>query len=122
MEILRQIGIIFAVCLGGALISSLLPISVPANVIGLILLFILLCLHVIKPRHIEKSGNFLLQNMAFFFVPAGVGIMDNYSYVSGSVLPLLLISLITMILTFAVTAYTVMAMIRLQERGKKRDE
>lgn len=49
--------------------------------------------------------------MAFFFIPAGVTIMENYEFLKGSILQLLIICVVTMILTFAATAYTVKAVI-----------
>lgn len=122
MQILLQIGIILGVCLGGEFLSAYLPLPVPANVLGMILLFLLLCLRVVKLRHIDKAGDFFLRNMAFFFIPAGVGIMRYYDLVRAHLLPLLLICFITTVLTFAVTAYAVIAVIRIQEGGKRKDE
>lgn len=122
MEILRQIGVILGVCLAGVLLSSFLPLPVPANVLGMVLLFALLCLRIVKPSHIEKTGDFLLRNMSFFFIPASVGIMEYYAVVKDHLVLLLLICAITAVLTFAVTAYTVIAIIRLQERRKKKGE
>ncbi len=119
MEILVQIGILFGVCLLGESISSLLPVTVPSSVIGMLLLLLLLCLGILQTRHIEKLGDFLLKNMAFFFIPSGVGILDYYSVVSGSIFKLLLVCLLTTILTFAATAKTVEAVINIQERRRK---
>ncbi len=121
MEIIIQIGIVFGVCLVGQLISACLPVTVPASVIGMILLLLLLCFQILKPHHIEKKSNFLLKNMAFFFIPAGVGIMNNYSYVKDSILPLLLVCLITTVLTFGVTARTVITVIRIQEKKREKE-
>ena len=120
MEIIVQIGIVFGVCLVGQFISCCLPVAVPASVIGMLLLLLLLCFRILKPHHIEKKSNFLLSNMAFFFIPAGVGIMDNYSYVKGNILPLLLVCLITTVLTFGVTAATVTTVIKLQDRMREK--
>ena len=116
MEIIVQIGIVFGVCLVGQLISSCLPVAVPASVIGMLLLLLLLCFEILKPHHIEKKSNFLLNNMAFFFIPAGVSIINNYSFVANHVLPLLLVCFITLLLTFAVTSRTVILVIRLQDK------
>ena len=121
MEIMIQIGIVFGVCLLGQFISSNLPIAVPASVIGLVLLLLLLCLKIIKPSHIEKKSNFLLKNMAFFFIPAGVSILDKYSFVKGNILSLLLVCLITTILTFGATAWTVTLVIKLQEKLREKE-
>ena len=95
VEILLQIGIFFGVCLVGELVASVLPLPIPASIIGMILMFILLCTHILHPKHIEKKSDFLLSNMAFFFVPAGVGILEHYDSVKNVIFPLLAVCVIT---------------------------
>ena len=48
---------------------------VPGSVIGMLLLFLSLCLKIVKPGQIKAVAGFLTKNMSLFFVPAGVGIM-----------------------------------------------
>ena len=122
MEIIEQIGLVFGVCLVGQFISSCLPFAVPSSVIGMILMLLLLCLQILKPHHIEKNSNFLLKNMAFFFIPAGVSILNNYSYIKGNILQLLVVCLITTILTFGVTARTVTMVIKIQDKMRKKED
>ena len=66
MKIVTQVGIIFSICWISQIIEKLLPFSFPASVIGMILLFILLCVHILKVDHIREKSDFLLENMAFF--------------------------------------------------------
>lgn len=75
MGIMAQIGIVLAVCLVGEGIAALLPIPFPASVISMVLLFLLLAAKLLRPHHIKEKSNFLITNMACFFVPAGVGIL-----------------------------------------------
>lgn len=120
MNLMVQISIVFIVCLMGEGVARLLPISFPASVISMIILFILLLSKLLKPGHIKQKTDFLLKNMAFFFIPAGVTIMENYEFLKGSILQLLIICLVTMILTFVATAYTVKAVIVWQSKGRGR--
>ena len=78
MKIIRQIGIIFAVCWLSILVEKILPVAFPASVIGMILLFICLFTGALKIEHIQEKADFLLENMAFFFVPAGVSIINYF--------------------------------------------
>lgn len=78
MKIVTQVGIIFSICWISQIIEKLLPFSFPASVIGMILLFILLCVHILKVDHIREKSDFLLENMAFFFIPAGVSIINYF--------------------------------------------
>lgn len=122
MEIIKELGIVFSLCLIGQLLSSYLPFAVPASVIGMLILLLLLNMQILKPHHIERNSIFLLKNMAFFFIPAGVSIINNYNFVANNVLQLLLVCFITLLLTFAVTARTVMLVIRLQNKTQNRKQ
>ena len=122
MKIIYQIGIIFALCWVSEIIEAFLPFAFPASVIGMILLFILLAFRVLKVEHIREKSDFLLSNMAFFFIPAGVSIINYFDVLKGNVGKLLLICFLTTILTFATTAWTIRGVLRLQNRGKKKPE
>lgn len=117
MKIIVQIGVILGICLVGEGISLLLPISFPGSVIAMILLFLLLLSGLLRPDHIRQKSDFLLQNMAFFFIPAGVGIIEHTETLLPVLLPLLLICLITTVLTFAASAFTAKLVIYLQEKA-----
>lgn len=116
MRILFQIGVFFTVCLAGEWIASLLPFAFPASMISMLLLFALLFFRVLKPDHLREKTDFLLENMAFFFVPAGVGILAYLDVMKSIWLPFLCICIITTVLTFAAAAYTVRLVLYLQNR------
>lgn len=119
MKMILQIGVVLGICLLGEGISLLLPIPFPGSVIAMVLLFLLLLSRVLRPDHIRQKSDFLLQNMAFFFIPAGVGIMEYAEELLPFLLPLLLICLITTILTFAVSALTATLVIHIQQKHSK---
>lgn len=118
MKILTQLGIIFAVCLAGNVVSALLPFPFPASVAAMVILFLLLLTGAVKPARLGESSDFLLKNMAILFIPSGVGILEQYAFVREHILKLAAICLITTLLTFVVTAFTVLGVIRLQKRRK----
>lgn len=119
MEIILELIIILAACFAGEIISALLPFAFPSSVIAMILLFLLLLCGILKEKHIQHVGDFLLKNMSIFFLPAAVGILEYWDVISGALLPFALIVVITLLLTFAATAYTVMAVRKLQEKLSK---
>ena len=121
MKIIYQIGIIFSLCWVSQIVEALLPIDFPASVIGMILLFALLVFRVLKVEHIREKGDFLLKNMAFFFIPSGVALLEQVDFLKGKIMILLLICLITMVLTFAATAFTVRLVSRWQKHLKKEE-
>ena len=120
VKLLVQIGIVFGICLVGEGIAAVLPFTFPASVLSMLLLFVLLC-GVRKVEHIREKGDFLLKNMAFFFIPSGVALLEQVDFLKGKIMILLLICLITMVLTFAATAFTVRLVSRWQKHLKKEE-
>ena len=119
MKIIRQIGIIFTVCWLSQVIAEFLPFDFPASVIGMIFLFICLLTGMLKIEHIQEKSDFLLGNMAFFFVPAGVSSMNYFDILKSSAVQLLIICIVSTVITFAVTAYSVKLTMKLIDRRKK---
>lgn len=118
MKIIKQFGIIFSLCWLATVIEGLLPIAFPASVIAMLLLLVCLLAGVLKIDHIREKSDFLLANMAFFFIPAGVNVINYLDILKENWLPLLLICVITTVVTFAATAYSVRLAMRLLS-GKK---
>lgn len=116
MKMMFQIGLLFGVCLLGQAISVFLPIPFPGSVLSMIILFLLLFFRVIRVDQIQQKADFLLKNMAFFFIPAGIGIISSFDMIRDSILPLVFIAIAATILTFGATALTVQGVIALQDR------
>lgn len=119
MHIIRQIAVLFALCLLGEVVSRVIPIPIPASVISMVLLLALLLKGLLKTEHVEDVGRFLLGNMAFFFIPIGVSIMEHGELLKTTFIPILLICIVTTILTFAATGLTVQAVMNWQQRKKE---
>lgn len=81
MKLLKEIMIVFGFYYIGEILKVILHIALPGNLIGMLLLFLCLCLKVVKLEQISMLSNYLLQNLSFFFIPAGVGILSSYMYV-----------------------------------------
>lgn len=64
----------------------------------MILLFLCLFTGVLKIEHIQEKADFLLGNMAFFFVPAGVSIMNYFDVLKHSIVQLVLFVLFLQLL------------------------
>ena len=121
MKLLKQLLLLLLICFVGEIIAMILPIAFPSSVISMLILFALLLSGALKLQQIEDVTGFLTKNMAFFFIPAAVEIMENYKPVADKILPLLAVLLLTTVITFAVTAGTVSLCMALQRRlgGKK---
>lgn len=120
MKIMMQLAIIFLLCLIGEAIAAILPFPFPASVISMILVFCFLLWGPLKVYHIRKQTDFLLDNMAFFFIPPAVSIVENLHYIEGKLAILIFICFISIFTTFAITAWTVTAMVKWEEKRKER--
>lgn len=108
MKYILQLGILIAFWIVGDGISYLLSsiIVIPGAIIGMILLFIALTSGLIKESLIKDTSDFFLNNIAFFFLPASVAIMDVSDSLKGAVIPLLIIGLLSTLITMIVTMIT----------------
>lgn len=120
MRILKQIGFIFGICLVGQLIAELIPVSFPGSVMSMVLLFILFVLNWANPEKLKNVNDFLLENMSFFFVPSAVSIITKFDLIKNSIVQILIICVVSFVLTFAVTAYTVTFVMKIQERFRRK--
>lgn len=98
-----QFGLLFAFLACGELIVALTNIPIPSSIIGMLLLTTALKFRVISLKHIERVADFLVSNLGFFFVPAGVGLMCCLDLIKGELLP---IAIATIVSTFIIIATT----------------
>lgn len=120
MRILKQIGFIFGICLVGQIIAELIPVPFPGSVMSMVLLFILFMLNWANPEKLKNVNDFLLGNMSFFFVPSAVSIITKYDLIKNSIVQILIICVVSFVVTFAVTAYTVTFVMKIQERFRRK--
>lgn len=120
MKIMTQMAIICFICLLGEAISLILPFPFPSSIIAMILVFLFLLWSPLKVYHIKKQTDFLLDNMAFFFLPPAVSIIENLHYMEGKITILLFICLVSVFTTFAVTAWTVTLVMKWEEKRKEK--
>lgn len=113
MKIFNQLGIILAIWAGGEIISSLFKsiINIPGTIIGMIILFLFLQFKVIKEDKIKEVTDFLLNNMAIFFVPAGVSLIQSLGLIAENIVVLILCITVSTIIIIFITGKTVDFMI-----------
>ena len=83
-KVIIQIAIIIVISYLGSLLQTLLHIPLAGSIVGMIMLYILLELKVIRMNWISDGAEFLLATMVFFFIPSVVGIMDVVSDITKS--------------------------------------
>lgn len=107
MKLYVQFMIILIFSFIGEVLSTLLALPVPGSIIGLVLLFLALEFKIIRLRHIDTVGNFLLNNMTILFLPAAVGIMERFDSIKPFLLPITIMILGAIFLNIAVIGFVV---------------
>jgi holin-like protein len=75
LRIVRDFLVILACLQAGKAVAALLPFRFPDSILGLLFLFVLLNLQLVKLHWIEKGASLLLKHMALLFIPVAVGLL-----------------------------------------------
>lgn len=78
LRLLWQTALLAGISLSMNWLVRVTGIPIPGNILGIIVLFALLCCGVFREQWIDTAAPFLLKHMIFFFVPLTVGLMDCY--------------------------------------------
>lgn len=103
MKYLSQFLIILGFTLAGEALQRLLPLTIPASVYGLALLFGALCLKIVKAEQVKDVGGFLTSILPVLFVSPAVGIVDSWSLIRPQILGICLLLLATTLTVFGVS-------------------
>ncbi|MFR3370513.1 MAG: CidA/LrgA family protein, partial [Clostridioides difficile] len=116
-----QLVIILSIWVIGEYISSFIQgiILIPGSIVGMLLLFLLLQFKVLDLSSIENVSGFFLDNMAIFFIPAGVSLIKSLDLIRENVLVLLLVICLSTLIVMYTTGIIVEKMIKKKEEGQK---
>lgn len=119
MKIFNQLALILGVWAIGEYISSFIKaiVVIPGSIIGMILLFILLQTKIIKLESIKEISDFFLENMAIFFIPAGVSLIKSLNLIADNILVLIITIGISTTIVMYITGFIVEKMI--QKKAKE---
>ncbi len=120
MKYLRQFGIILAVTCVGEIMKYFIPLPIPGSIYGLILMFVLLLLRVIKVEHVKETGEFLIEIMPLMFIPAGVGLITSWEQLQSFMVPLLVITVVSTFVVMIVTGKVTDFLISRIGKGEKK--
>lgn len=106
MNVILQCGVLLTFLSLGELAVWLTDVPVPSSIIGMLLLAAALQLRVVRLRHVEQTANFLVRNLGFFFVPAGVGLMSCLDLLAAELLPIVGTMVVSTAVILVVTGHT----------------
>ena len=109
MKIFKQFIIIILLSFIGEALHALIPFPIPANIYGILLLFLLLERKVLRLDDVNEVSSFLIFIMPLLFVPAAVGLIDAWDELRASLTAyitiIVAVTLIVMIATGRITQW-----------------
>ncbi|MCI5502130.1 MAG: CidA/LrgA family protein [Lachnospiraceae bacterium] len=122
MKYIKQFLIILAISFIGELLKYLLPFPIPASIYGMAILFTGLMTGIIKLDSVKETGKFLIEIMPVMFIPAGVGIMTSWGLLKPILVPVCIITVVTVVTVMAATGRVSQCIIRMNKEKGKDDE
>ena len=124
VKYLRQFGIILAVTCAGEIMKYFIPLPIPGSIYGLILMFVLLLLRVIKVEHVKETGEFLIEIMPLMFIPAGVGLMESWGDLNSMLVEVIVITIVSTVLVMGVSGKVTELVLKrsARKKGETKDE
>lgn len=116
MKFLQQFAIILAISFLGELCHYLIPLPIPASIYGLILLFAALICKIIKLEQVKETGTYLVSIMPVLFVCPAVGLIKYWNVVRENLLAVVVIIVVSLLLTFAVSGMVTEFFLRRKEK------
>lgn len=103
MKYVFQFCRIMAVCFVGEILSALLPFPIPASVYGLVLMLIALKTGIYKLEQVRETGMFFVGILTILFVPAAVGVIEQWDALTDMLIPCVIATLLVTSLVMGVT-------------------
>lgn len=122
MVFLKQFLIIITISFAGEVLKMLLPFKMPASIYGMLILFLCLMTKIIKLEQVRDCGKFLIEIMPVMFIPAGVGLMSSYDVLRPMIIPVSIITIVSLIAVMAVSGLVSQSVIRMQSNRRKYGE
>ena len=110
---------ILAISFIGEILKYFLPLPIPASIYRMMILFIGLLTGIIPLEAVKDVGKFLIEIMPVMFIPAGVGLMSSRVNLKPVLLPVSIITVVSIVTVMIATGRTSQWIIR---RGKKKEE
>ena len=118
MKYLSQFLIILGFTFTGEALQRIIPLPIPASVYGLTLLFLALCLKIVKVDQVKQTGAFLTSILPILFVSPAVNIVDDWGLIQNDLLPIVLIMMGSTLLTFGISGRMAQWLLKKGGEGK----
>lgn len=103
MKYVKQFLIILLISFIGEGLNYAIPAPIPASIYAMVILFVCLCTKIIKLDDVKDTGMFLIEIMPLMFIPAGVGLMKSWGVLKPLIVPVLVITVVSLVAVMGVS-------------------
>lgn len=114
-KMIGSIVLLYIIFQFGNWVQRTFHLFIPGSVIGMIVLLLLLGTKLVRMSWIEEGAKYIITNLAFFFIPVTVGIIEYYHLFMGKGLLLIVIVLVSTIFVMGGSGYVSQWLIRRKE-------
>lgn len=118
MMILRRLFIIFFITSAAEAFVRITRLPVPGAVLGMVVLLVLMLTGILAPESVEQTGNFLLQNLSFLFVPLIVSARAQFPLLEIYGWKIAVMIIVPTLLVMTVTALTARLVLAMTDKGE----
>ncbi|MBQ7434004.1 MAG: CidA/LrgA family protein [Lachnospiraceae bacterium] len=122
MKYVKQIGIIMTLSFAGEVLHEIVPLPVPANIYGIVLLFLCLECKVIKVSAVREVSKILIELMPLMFIPAAVGLIDTWGLIQNAWMAYLVTTVVSTFVVLFVAGHVTQFVIRRTRAKAQADE
>lgn len=115
---LKQFFIILAALFLGYSIAVVFNLPIPSNVVGLLILFIAMCIGIVKEKHVDKVSDFIIKYLAVFFVAPTVGIMQYFNLIGEKFFYIIIPLILSIIIGLFAAGATTQLIIRIMDKKR----
>lgn len=112
------ICVILVVSCLGEVLRHFIPLPIPANIYGLLLMLFVLKLRVVPLETVRPTSEFIVGNMTAVFIVPAVGLLTSYAELRSMLLPFLLIIVVSTFAVMGVTGRVTQGLMRLKRRDR----
>lgn len=105
MNTVFGIIIIAAVTVLSEFLSKAIALPVPASIYGIIILFLLLQMGLVKKEKVEGVCKFLIKIMPLTFIPSAVALIDSFLDLKAIIVPVVVAIVFSTIFVMATTGF-----------------
>ena len=117
MKYIRQFLIILLISFLGELLKYIIPLSVPASIYGMVLMFLALELKILKVSDVKETSTFLIEIMPLMFIPAAVGLLETWDVIAPAWLEYVAVTVLSTWIVMIISGKVTQSVIRHRKKG-----